>query len=363
MDFDTISYSFSADLYSDNREEVNRLATTLTDGPDSQLTAVREMLFPLQSPYPFSETGEFSLSKRGGMMPDVCLQCIDEAGFRQICQEIGIAAEAEGLWGIFLNTERTWTADGVRVKTRPYALAAGEQVRFGEDFALNIAGVYDKAPLYAEIKEKNRMQILVPYSVFSMLEEKRPYMEADPGVYHISLRGEVEDGAALADTVKEQVTAVPGVTCRISDFAEEYQQVTSSIDSFEFLCYALIGIFTFICICGNFTVSWAINRARAREFASLLSVGMDPAKLQKMRLFELLYNVRQAFLPGTLIGVGIYYLIYLVYTTEYMLSWHFPLTGLLLGLATLVISVGATDVALRFAGGKKSLAEELRMEE
>lgn len=371
MDFGSISYNFSVDLYSDEKAELNRLASMLADSPDNQLTMVREMLFNLQSPYPFSEIGEFSMSKKGGMMPDVCLQCIDEASFKQICEGLGISADADGLWGIFLDTERSWSSDGVKVKGRPYALAAGEQLRFydmsksaeGEEFILNIAGVYDKAPLHAEITESNRLQVLVPDAVFSVLEEKRPYMELDPGIYHISLRGKVVGGKALGKRIEEQAGSFPGVTCIISDFEEELQQVTSGIESFEFLCEALILIFTIICICGNFTISWAINKAREREFATFLSVGMQPGDLQKMRLLELLYNVRQAFLPGVLVGLGVYHVIYLVYTTEYMLSWHFPLTGLLLGMATLVISVGVTDLALRFGSGKKSLSEQLRMEE
>lgn len=251
-------------------------------------------------------------------------------------------------------------------------MTAGEQIRFygasgnGEDkeeLILTIAGVYDRPPLYADVTESARMQILVPYAVFSALEEKGSHMGLERGIYHISLRGNVEDGQALGETAKEQAARFPGVTCRISDYVEELRQEKSGIDSFEFLCGALVGIFTFICICGNFTLLWAVNKAREREFATLLSVGMEPGGLQKMRLFELALNVWYAFLPGVLAGVCVYQVIYLMYTSEYRISWHFPLAGFLLGTAVLVVSVGVTDLAIRLGSGKKSLSEQLRMEE
>lgn len=428
MSFETISYNFSIDLYGDDEAELERLASALASMPDSPgegslggiggsqgvgslggiggtqgmgglgglggiggtqgvgnlggiggsqsagsyLAEVREAIYRLQSPYPFSELGETTLSTNGSMLPDVVLQCIDEDSFGKICGELGIDGEAEGLWGIFLNTERSWWSEGVMVKGRPYAVAAGGQIRFygasgggegGEEFVLTVAGVYDRLPMYTDVAESARMQILVPETVFSALEGKRAYRDAEPGSYHISLRGNVEDGQALGKMAKEQAEGFPGVTCRISDFAEQLRQERSGIDSFEFLCGALIGIFAFICICGNFTLFWAVNRAREREFATLLSVGMEQGGLQKMRLYELLYNVRYAFLPGLLAGVCAYQVIYLMYTSEYRINWHFPLAGLLLGTAVLVVSVGVTDLALRLGSGKRSLSEQLRTEE
>lgn len=257
------------------------------------------------------------------------------------------------------------------VKGRPYAMEAGERIRFygmssgggEEEFILDIVGVYDRSPLYADVSESGRMQVLVPDVVFSVLEEKRPYRDVEPGIYHISLRGNVEDGQALGMMAKELAEGASSVTCRISDFEEQLRQEKSGIDSFEFLCGALVVTFAFICICGNFTLLWAVNKAREREFAMLLSVGMGPGGLQKMRMFELLYNVRYAFLPGVLVGMCVYQVIYLMYTSEYRISWHFPFAGFLLGTVVLVISVGVVDLALQFWGGKRSLSEQLRMDE
>lgn len=378
MDFDMISYNFSVDLYGDDKVELEGLASEIgslwvgnLDSSSSPLAIVREAIFKLRSPYPFSEMGEESLLSKGGMLPDVVLQSIDEDSFNRICQELGVVRAADGLWGIFLDTERSWWSKGIMVKGRPYAMEAGERIRFygmssgggEEEFILDIVGVYDRSPLYADVSESGRMQVLVPDVVFSVLEEKRPYRDVEPGIYHISLRGNVEDGQALGMMAKELAEGASSVTCRISDFEEQLRQEKSGIDSFEFLCGALVVTFAFICICGNFTLLWAVNKAREREFAMLLSVGMGPGGLQKMRMFELLYNVRYAFLPGVLVGMCVYQVIYLMYTSEYRISWHFPFAGFLLGTVVLVISVGVVDLALQFWGGKRSLSEQLRMDE
>lgn len=411
MTFDTIPYNFAVNLYSDDKAELNRLADLLKSMPDPAsesisdsaqkstipqesissplqepaltskqtdisgncLKPVREAFFSLQSPYPLSELGESSLLPKSGamMLPDVVLQCVDEESFNRICGELGISEKADGLWGIFLNTERSWWSEGVKIKGKPYALAAGEKLRLyytpypaeaDEEILLNIAGVYDKSPLYAEVTESARLQILVPDAVFSALESKGKHLESTLGSFHLSLRGNLEDGQAFAKRVLEQTKKVPGVTCRISDYAEEIRQEKAAIESFEFLCGSLVCMFVFVCICGNFTVSWAAARAREREFAALLSVGMKPVGLRKMRLFELTLNAGCAFLPGVLAGMCVYQIIYRLYTSEYRLTWRFPLTGLLLGTAALVFSVGVTDLALRLGSRKKILADQLRTE-
>lgn len=412
MTFDTVTYNFKIDLYSDDKAELDRLAALLeamsdpaseatsdssqkstipqdsisaslqepalasaqADASGSRLTPVREALFCLRSPYPFSELGESSLLPKKGPMalPSAVLQCVDEESFNRICGELGISADAEGLWGIFLNTERTWQSEGIKIKGTPYALSAGEELRLypksyqeeeDEEILLNIAGVYDKSPLYAEITESAHLQLLVPETVFSALESEGSHIGISAkAIHHISLRGKLEDGRAFAKRVLEQAENVPGVTCRISDYAEEIRQEQAAIESFEFLCGALVAVFVFVCICGNFTISMAVNKAREREFATLLSVGIKPGGLQKMRLFELILTLGRAFLPGALAGMCVYQIIYLIYATSYRLTWRFPLTGLLLGTAALAVSLGVTDLALRVCNRKKSLAEQLRTE-
>lgn len=48
----------------------------------------------------------------------------------------------------------------------------------------------------------------MPYPVFSMPEEKRPYVKLKPGIYHIFLRGNIEDGKAFGKIAEEQAGKV-----------------------------------------------------------------------------------------------------------------------------------------------------------
>lgn len=372
MDYDTVTYNFSIDLYSDDKEGLYSLSENLQQLSENQLVAVKEAVFYLHSPYPYSEFGEAYLQTNTGMLPDVSLLCIDETDFNRICEELDIQTDESGIWGIFLNTDRSWWTNGVKVKGKPFEVAAGEKIQLydspdsyadEEKIVLNIAGIYDESPVYTEITESNRMQILVPEAVFSMLETKRLYLGSESGIYHISLRGNIGNGNVFAKIAQKQMEEFPEITYQISDYEEEIKRDKSGIESFEFLCEVLIGIFVFICICGNFTISWAINKTREREFATFLAVGMSKGSLQKMRLYELIYNVFYAFLPGALAGICSYQLIYWIYTSEYQISWHFPLLGLALGIGTLVLSVGIVELFIRIGNRKVSLADRLRTEE
>lgn len=374
MTYDIDLYNFEVDLYSDEKEDMERLADELVRLSDSRLKTVREAMFLLREPYPFSELWKSTQSEGGGivMLPDAALLCIDEEEFLRICEELEIPGEQGGIWGIFLNDDRTWWSDGVMVKGQPYEVAAGDKIRLydsayprqgEEEILLTVVGVCDESPLYTKTTAGARMQILVPETVFCALETKSPYSDPGKGMYHVSLRGSMEDCSGFEKLAEGQIGKFTAVDGFISNYDERMRRQKAGIASFEFLCQALIGIFAFICICGNFTVSWAIGRARERESATFLSVGMKPGGLQKMRLIEQLHNVMLAFWPGVAAGMCGSQLIYWMCSTQYRVAWHFPLKGLALGMTVLAVAVGVTDLALWIAGGRKTLAQQLRMEE
>jgi putative ABC transport system permease protein len=258
------------------------------------------------------------------------------------------------------------------MKGHPYDVAAGDTVMLyqtpwaedgGDGIAVHIVGVSDTAPLYAEITQSTRMQILVPESLFEDLEIRRYNPDADPGLYHISLRGNLADCATFERNAKTQTDKFPSVTVQVSNYEEQLRQNQAGNDSFVFLCAALIAIFTFICICGNVTVSWTTSQSREREFATLLSIGMTNEQLRKMNMFDLLHNIWCAFIPGILAGAISYQLIYQSYRSEFLIRWRFPILGLLLGIVILFFSVGTTELILQVRKKKLSLSEQLRTED
>jgi putative ABC transport system permease protein len=366
-----LTYNFKLDLYSDDKADMEELADALVQLSTDTLVPVREALFSLREPYPFSKTGE-SLLSGNQVLPDVSLLCIADSEFENLCGNLDIPDTADGIYGIFLDTERSWENDGIKMKGHPYDVAAGDTVMLyqtpwaedgGDGIAVHIVGVSDTAPLYAEITQSTRMQILVPESLFEDLEIRRYNPDADPGLYHISLRGNLADCATFERNAKTQTDKFPSVTVQVSNYEEQLRQNQAGNDSFVFLCAALIAVFTFICICGNVTVSWTTNQSREREFATLLSIGMTNEQLRKMNMFDLLHNIWCAFIPGILAGAISYQLIYQSYRSEFLIRWRFPILGLLLGIVILFFSVGTTELILQVRKKKLSLSEQLRTED
>lgn len=370
MNYDTLTYNYAIELFSDDKDEIRGLAEHLAEISDGQLRILREAVFELKSPYPLSAFGESNLQLNGGRIPDVSFLCIDDGSFREICKNLGISEQGSGIWGIFLDTERSWWSNGVKVVGKPFEIKTGDTLSFyraesdseREECSMTIAGVYNSAPLYSEITEGMRIQILVPDTCFSLLETQRSYKNFEPGAYHISLRGCVDDSISFENKIKSNESEKTDIVCYVFDYKEQKKQEVSSIESFKFICKALISLFVFMCVCGNFTITWATDQTREREFATLLAVGMRPVDLRKMRLLENIHNVFHAFVPGTMAGMVSYQLIYWIYSSEYQIKWRFPFLGLLMGIAAMVLSMGITECALRIWNGQKPLSERLRIE-
>ncbi len=373
MKYGEITYNYDVELYSDDKEKLEIVKKELLLLSGGQLKAIKQAHFDLSRPYPVSDAAVAALKK--GDLPSVFLLSIDEKSFKKICKTVGIPEDREGIWGIFLDTERTWYDDDeVLVKEKPFEVAEGEQIHLMNevDFAhpdkskeaatLEIAGVYGKFPLYTETNESLGMQILVPEKVFSVMETKRSAMEAEEGAYRISLRGNLEDERLLDKEIKKRMESENGIVWHIENDIEQEKIERDGIDSFTFLGVLLVVFLAFVCICSNFAVSWNINCARDREYATLLSAGMTPRGLFIMRLFEVLRIFVVSFCTGVLCGGICYQVIYKICRQGYRIDWQFPWEGLLLGVAAQVITMGITEAALAAGNRKRALADRLRME-
>ncbi len=363
MAYETQSYDLCMDLSGRQKKECSLMAEQCLAA--FGLKPIKEAVFYLHSPYPFTEEGK-ALFKKDVRLPDVSVLCIDGESWQAVCEKAGIDGETKGMQGIFINAEHSWWEDGVKVRGRPFSVSAGEKIMLFDSpdsdgrqqgSALTAAGIVTEAPLYTEIAEPLRMQILVSEQVFSKLEEWSPDF-LEQGLYRISLRGEQD----CAEELREMAEKIcpEQVTYQISDYTEEKRQEKAAAAGFEILCAGFIFVLVLICVCGNVTVSFTVNKSREREFAVLLSLGMGEDRLKKMRYYELLCQILYAFLPGTVLGLCCYQVIYHLYTSEYQIRWQFPLAGFLLGGLVLTVSAAVTDRALRAAAGRKTLSEQLR---
>ena len=427
MNYSGSSYNIIAELYSDDREALEQLAQEAITACGENMELVREAGFYLHSPYPLSRQGAdsgFGSGSGSGIMPSVWVISINRNAYEEICQELGVepaipteggvesAALAEGgvdlttlaergtVEGIYLDTEGIWTQDGITYQGNPFELRNGDCITMyqehdgysGQDgqgsepetegyvsviagagsgktklqengIEISIVGVLNRWPQYTEMDKVTRIMILVPEETFLLLEPLSPYGEFSPGPFHVSLRQMAEDPYFTEEVVTGLLNGQSQVTGYISNGEKQLQREQASIAGFQYLCAALILLLALVCVFGNFAVSWTVNNARRKEFSTLVSVGMKPVELRKMKNLELLQGLILAFVPGFLGGLMCHSLIFRAYSTEYRLHWNFPWGGLLLGLAVLCLSTVLTELAVAVSGRKRTMADMLRMEE
>ena len=367
------NYNIAINLYSDNTNTLDKLAKSFIISSGRELRAVREAVFELRSPYPYSEKGKIFSENNVYRLPDIMLISVEAEEYQNICRQSKINPDAaDGMQGIYIDTEHVWTQNGVICRGKTFEIEEGDTITMygisdaagqeeGEDgIKISIAGVLEEAPLYTDTEEATRMVVLVSKEVFQKLEPLRPFSKEEPGIHHISLRGLSENAYAIEKAALKELYLYNDVTGNVENYEKNMQQEKASITGFEFLCSALIFMLVLVCICGNFTVSWTVSNARQKEFATLISIGMKPHELRKMKFWELLLNIFYSFIPGFLAGMICHWLIFKIYSAEYQMTWHFPWDGLLLGILVFGVSTIITETVLKIYTGSVTITDMLQ---
>ena len=370
MTYSGQEYNIAVNLYSDNIKVLEESAKNLMVSSKHELRAVREAVFELHSPYPYSEMGKALSENNVYRLPDIMLVSVDVEEYQNICRKNKINLNGlDGAQGIFINTEHIWTQNGIVCHGKSFELAKGDTITMyrtsngdGQEdgIEISIAGILEKAPLYIDTKEAARMIVLVSEETFLRLEPLRPFAEEEPGMHFISLRGLSENTDALEEAAVRELDNRNDITGNVENYEKSIQQEKASVTGFEFLCAALIFLLVLVCICGNVTVSWTVSNARQKEFATLLSIGMKPGELRKMKYWELLFNIIYSFVAGFPAGLICHWFIFKIYSAEYQMVWHFPVGGLLLGTFVLGISITITEAVLKIYAGRVTMADMLR---
>lgn len=373
MTYSGQEYNIAVNLYSDNIKTLGELANHLLISSKHELRAVREAVFELHSPYPYSEMGKTLSENNVCKLPDIMLVSVDAEEYQNICRKNRINLNStDDIQGIYINTERVWTQNGVVCRGKTFEIEEGDTITMygGSDGArqkegeggidISIAGGLKEAPLYIDTKEATRMIVLVSKEVFLGLEPLRPFSEEEPGIHYISLRGLSENADALEKGAVRELNTHNDITGNVENYEKSMQQEKASVAGFEFLCVALIFLLVLVCICGNVTVSWTVSNARQKEVATLLSIGMKSGELRKMKYWELSLNIIYSFVPGFLAGIICHWLIFKIYSAEYRMAWHFPWNGLLFGILVLGVSVFITEAVLKIYTNNLTMADMLR---
>lgn len=351
-----LDYNMSVELYSDDLEALDELAEALTASSGHTLDVYRTARFEMHPPWPLSPEAE-ATNFLGDIRPDVLLVGVKEEMWREICSGSRIFSEPEdGMRGIFWNRDCRWSYDDIYRKGKPYSLkkddvftlynSIGEEAG-QEGFDIRIVGVVEEVPLPLDTEQVSRIVILVREDVFLQLEPLRPFPEMDSGLHHVSLRGLCENSYDLEERIREQIDTWKGVSGTIQNLERVRQSERAVVDGFRYLCGGLIALLALAAVCGNFTVSWSVAVAREKEFAMLSSIGMTLREVRKMRNWELFFQIALSAAMGLPAGILFHGIILKIYSTEYLLDWHFPWPGLCMGTAVMLAQILVTELATK----------------
>ncbi len=352
-----LDYNISVELYGDSLEKVDALAREIIISTEYELEAIRTARFELQPPWPLSEEAEASGFPGGGALPDILLVGADEALWEELCAKNAVDLDAvKGTQGIFVNENRRWSdSEGSIYQGKPFEIKKGDEISVYSSrneeadgqavVEIQIMGVAEDVPLYLKTEPASRMVVVVEEEVFLQMEALRSDREL--GIHHVFLRGICEDAYRTERISRECIDGQKEVTGITVNCDEGLKREKASADGFQYLGGAFVVLLSVAAVCGNFTVSWSVDKARKREFTVLSSIGMRPEEIRKMRYWELLFQTAVAVLTGFPAGILCYYGVFKVYTMEYAINWQFPWQGLGMGIILLTMQVLITEIALR----------------
>lgn len=157
-------------------------------------------------------------------------------------------------------------------------------------FEILIGGVARNVPLFLDTEPGSRAIVLVSEDTFLQVMAQQLYMDGEPGLHHVSLRGMCADAGETERISRECIGGQQQVEGFVVNHEESLRRQETVGAGLQFLCAAFIVLLSAAAVCGDFTVSWAVQMSRKGEYAVLSSIGMKPEEIQKMRCWELLFQ-------------------------------------------------------------------------
>lgn len=151
-----------------------------------------------------------------------------------------------------------------------------------------------------------------------------------------------------------------GYTVRISraDTMAEVMNITVVLA--QAILYGIVAVLILIGFASVISTLATNVRMRSREFAMLKSIGMTKESLYKMLCCESLLCMRDAMLPGIVLGIAIPYAINLAVRRVVPVRYHIPWEILLFGAAGMTAAVMAITCAELNKMKHQSIIEEIR---
>lgn len=281
---------------------------------------------------------------------------MDDAGFREYCEQIGITSEING--SIVLN--RIWDSINSNFRYKEYLpFIKGEQNTItlqnagqGENSAeIPVLSYTQEAPVLREEYANYALVQFIPLSAWKEIDGQIGNAEADTYIRVLA-----EDGITLTGLNELEADIVQVISREYTVESENRIQEKVSDENMQKGAMLILGAFcallAVIGIANVFSNTLGFLRQRKREFAQYMSVGMTPESMRKMFCIEALVIAGRPLLitlPITVLSVGF------MITASYLNPMEFLVKAPILPIAIFILAIfGFVSLAYYF-GGKQML--------
>lgn len=170
------------------------------------------------------------------------------------------------------------------------------------------------------------------------------------------------DTTAIVDAVEATQKEMSVGALSLTDF-EMYQKSSNNLRIFvQVFFYGFVVLITLVGLSNVFNTVLSNVALRQREFAVLRSVGMTPAKFDRMIRFEVFFYGLHALLIGLPVSLLLNYLLNMAIRRSFDIGWLIPWKAMGIAVVGVFIVVGITMLGAGKRASRTNIIETLKLE-
>lgn len=277
------------------------------------------------------------------MIPQV--MALDDNSYREICKECGIDYEYAKDKGIICNENSSTDSEGKAVVT-------GKLLKNPKDTEVEL--LFTVSNDDSNVKENNiklklagelkRSEALEKFSETGLLSEGNVLVSLDwmkenlpDDIYPVS--SDIYIQSSDPDKAEQELSDILGGSVWVQNYDFQARMINGVTLVIEIFVYGFIIAISLIGVTNIFNTISTNMRLRAREFASLRSIGMTRREFNRMISLESVFYSVKSLLFGIPIGLLGGWIIKLIYSQRQPLEYQFPWLAILISIAAVGLAV------------------------
>lgn len=290
---------------------------------------------------------------------------MDDAGFQEYCEQIGIVPEVNGtivlncIWDS-INSNFRYKEYVPFIKEKQKTITLQNAGKAENSVEIPVLGFTRETPVLREEYANYALVQFIPLSVWKEIAGQVGNAESDA-----CIRVLAEDGMTLTQLNVLETDIVQVISRKYTVESENRLQEKVSDENMQKGAMFILGAFCILLavigIANVFSNTLGFLHQRKREFAQLLSVGMTPENMRKMFCIEALVIAGRPLLvtlPLTVLSVGF------MITASYLNPMEFWVKAPIVPIAVFILAIFGFVFLAYYIGGKRmlncNLADALR---